>query len=326
MTNCQKCGKEVYMPFKCKYCGGLFCSKHRLPENHNCPKIGEAITLENEPNVVDIYQEPEYTASAPISSVQETVPWEPPEDNPNISGPFYDENGNIYYEERIPIYKINRPDKPVLKYFSKKELYHLSIGILLMFGVSFSMFYSYMLWFPNLFNFSLAQIIVLCGIVVPGFLFHELGHKFVGIHINCWSEFRLIKRTAILTAITIIPIPFIKFVLPGAVMISEIDPDKDREKMGKIAIAGPIVNFVIGIILLFFGINFVMNLNYTTKLWGFTILMGTALNINLGVFNLIPVLVLDGLKIYKWNKIYYFISLSIGIILLIITFWFLSIV
>ena len=25
-----------YLPFKCKYCGGTFCKKHRLPENHEC--------------------------------------------------------------------------------------------------------------------------------------------------------------------------------------------------------------------------------------------------------------------------------------------------
>ncbi|MCD6493116.1 MAG: rhomboid family intramembrane serine protease [Archaeoglobaceae archaeon] len=33
---CDVCGKEVYLPFKCKYCGGTFCSEHRLPEKHNC--------------------------------------------------------------------------------------------------------------------------------------------------------------------------------------------------------------------------------------------------------------------------------------------------
>lgn len=24
------------MPFTCKHCGGSFCEKHRLPENHDC--------------------------------------------------------------------------------------------------------------------------------------------------------------------------------------------------------------------------------------------------------------------------------------------------
>ncbi len=27
---------EYYLPFQCPHCKGLFCDKHRLPENHNC--------------------------------------------------------------------------------------------------------------------------------------------------------------------------------------------------------------------------------------------------------------------------------------------------
>ena len=36
MVQCDKCGKDEYMPFRCKYCGGYFCSEHRLPEMHEC--------------------------------------------------------------------------------------------------------------------------------------------------------------------------------------------------------------------------------------------------------------------------------------------------
>ena len=36
MVQCDYCGKEEYMPFRCKYCGGYYCSEHRLPEMHNC--------------------------------------------------------------------------------------------------------------------------------------------------------------------------------------------------------------------------------------------------------------------------------------------------
>ena len=37
MVKCDKCGKDEYMPFRCKFCGGYFCSEHRLPEMHDCP-------------------------------------------------------------------------------------------------------------------------------------------------------------------------------------------------------------------------------------------------------------------------------------------------
>ena len=36
MPKCEYCGKEVLLPFKCPYCGGLFCAEHRLPEKHEC--------------------------------------------------------------------------------------------------------------------------------------------------------------------------------------------------------------------------------------------------------------------------------------------------
>ena len=37
MTFCEHCGEKItYLPFNCKYCGGVYCKKHRLPENHQC--------------------------------------------------------------------------------------------------------------------------------------------------------------------------------------------------------------------------------------------------------------------------------------------------
>lgn len=38
---CHFCGQEKEgLPFKCNYCGELFCADHRLPENHACPRVG----------------------------------------------------------------------------------------------------------------------------------------------------------------------------------------------------------------------------------------------------------------------------------------------
>jgi Zn-dependent protease len=33
---CDSCDNDEVIPFKCRYCGGSFCSLHRLPPNHNC--------------------------------------------------------------------------------------------------------------------------------------------------------------------------------------------------------------------------------------------------------------------------------------------------
>jgi len=36
---CADCGKKVVMPYKCKFCGNVFCDDHRLPENHKCEGV-----------------------------------------------------------------------------------------------------------------------------------------------------------------------------------------------------------------------------------------------------------------------------------------------
>ncbi|KXA99396.1 hypothetical protein AKJ41_05505 [candidate division MSBL1 archaeon SCGC-AAA259O05] len=36
MPTCDYCGEEVTLPYTCRYCGGSFCPRHRLPENHDC--------------------------------------------------------------------------------------------------------------------------------------------------------------------------------------------------------------------------------------------------------------------------------------------------
>jgi Zn-dependent protease len=36
---CRKCGQETFLPFRCPYCGDQFCTEHRLPENHSCPRM-----------------------------------------------------------------------------------------------------------------------------------------------------------------------------------------------------------------------------------------------------------------------------------------------
>ncbi len=41
MKTCQICGKEETLPFRCKFCNGIFCYEHRLPENHNCTGLSQ---------------------------------------------------------------------------------------------------------------------------------------------------------------------------------------------------------------------------------------------------------------------------------------------
>jgi hypothetical protein len=45
MEQCRICGDEARHPYTCKYCGGIHCSSHRLPENHHCSGVSKAKTL-----------------------------------------------------------------------------------------------------------------------------------------------------------------------------------------------------------------------------------------------------------------------------------------
>jgi hypothetical protein len=40
-ADCRVCAEFTTMPYQCSYCGGTFCSDHRLPEDHNCPATSE---------------------------------------------------------------------------------------------------------------------------------------------------------------------------------------------------------------------------------------------------------------------------------------------
>ena len=59
MSFCEFCGNEIgYLPFKCKYCGGTFCKKHRLPENHEC-----SFELKHTPVVPLVQRESSFNSS-----------------------------------------------------------------------------------------------------------------------------------------------------------------------------------------------------------------------------------------------------------------------
>ncbi|MFW9780911.1 MAG: hypothetical protein ACFFFB_01355 [Candidatus Heimdallarchaeota archaeon] len=77
--------------------------------------------------------------------------------------------------------------------------------------------------------------------------------------------------------------------------------------------AGPLVNLVYGIIL--FIISFLIpNSLYPLN---FLFLISAYLNFMLGAFNMIPIGILDGQNIWKWNKKVY-ISLAASLVIFLI--------
>ncbi|WP_331236299.1 rhomboid family intramembrane serine protease [Natronorarus salvus] len=41
MVQCDLCGADENLPYKCHRCGGTYCATHRLPENHSCVGLGD---------------------------------------------------------------------------------------------------------------------------------------------------------------------------------------------------------------------------------------------------------------------------------------------
>ncbi len=148
-------------------------------------------------------------------------------------------------------------------------------------------------------NFIISSLTV--GI---GFLLHELGHKFVAQKYGLFAEFRSFDNM-LLIAIAMSFFGFI-FAAPGAVMISG---RARKDRYGKIAAAGPIVNLAIALI--FLSLSF---FSPHSAFKGF-FYYGFMINSTLALFNMIPFWLFDGYKILKWNKIVYGAILSIALVL-----------
>ncbi|MDI6855821.1 MAG: site-2 protease family protein, partial [Candidatus Thermoplasmatota archaeon] len=77
--------------------------------------------------------------------------------------------------------------------------------------------------------------------VATGFLLHELMHKLVAQKYGCWAEYRAFPFGLVL-ALLMSAAGFV-FAAPGAVYIMGSITKKEN---GKISLAGPLINIVIG--------------------------------------------------------------------------------
>jgi Zn-dependent protease len=192
------------------------------------------------------------------------------------------------------------PQRSTIK-FSQTEIRHLAVGTALvtLAGISF---------FLGSPGFGLVGLILSSVLFAMGFILHELAHKYVAQGYGLWAEFRVNMTGLLLTAISVVS-P-IKFIAPGAVMIAGFT---DQNRMGRTAIAGPLVNVIITAALL------IVLPTLETTIFYQAIVAGAAINAFLALFNLIPFSVFDGHKVYSWNRRYWAALLVVSLALTLYT-------
>lgn len=197
--------------------------------------------------------------------------------------------------------------------FSTEELVHLTISLVIL-----SFAFSLVLYRDKIFlnggsafdNYIPKFFINSLIVVGLAFILHEeLGHKVVAQRLGYWAEYRAWPTGLFLAFImAIISKGSFVFAAPGAVMISAYSfySHINKEKMGKIAIAGSVVNIILAVIFI------ALSLTFGSELFA----MGAQVNVWLAIFNLIPIGMLDGAKVFKWDRRIWGGVLGIAIILL----------
>ncbi len=165
---CQKCSEDSVLPFRCPHCGGLFCSVHRLPENHGCVGLNSARVLRQD----------------------------------QVGGGF-----SYNYGYSLGSGGSQGFGRAGHVYFGRKEMRHVLVAALLVVGIGFSigLWGNFFGDFGFVWGWGLMG--VFAGLVCVSFLVHEFCHKVVAQRNGLWAEFRLTLWGAVLTFLSVF-LPF----------------------------------------------------------------------------------------------------------------------
>jgi Zn-dependent protease len=156
-----------------------------------------------------------------------------------------------------------------------------------------------------------------------GFILHEMAHKFTAIRYGYWAEFRK-DNSMLLVAVVLASLVGFVFAAPGATVIYSNSSDGrglSREQNGRISAAGPVVNLLLCIpfaALLFLAGGFSsLNGNILAQIG----LAGVQINAMIAAFNMLPISILDGNKVFSWNIPAFFILILAAFGTLVASFY-----
>ena len=184
------------------------------------------------------------------------------------------------------------PSKP--GNFSKTEIIHIFVSMfVLIIAFAFALTDNSLIErFANFDALPFGLVLSFFGIATA-FFFHEMSHKFMAQKYGLWAEYRMFPMGLLLAFILGVFTGFV-FAAPGAVMFR----GQSRVfETGRIAMAGPLANIVIASITLPVYVVFLYEIEPFNVIVGFI----CVINAFLATFNLIPIGILDGVKIIRWN-------------------------
>jgi len=175
--------------------------------------------------------------------------------------------------------------------FNREEVRDILVSMVVIAGV-----FAYVFSGKNIQTalFLLPATLITVGL---GFVLHEIAHKLMAIRYGFWAEYRLWLEGLLLALVTAY-FGFV-FAAPGAVYIHGNYIERDVN--GKISLAGPLTNIILAIMFLMVSTVLPSPINQVAFL-------GYAVNSFLALFNLIPLAVLDGAKVFRWNPLIWLLA------------------
>lgn len=184
----------------------------------------------------------------------------------------------------------------VQMHIDRDEAVHIALSTLVI-ALVFTFYANGLKLEPSTFIFSMAKYTIAVG---SGFILHELAHKYYGIKYGAKARFQS-WPLGLAGALALVIIPQIigwgafLFIAPGAVYIYAMRHISPKEN-GIISLAGPATNWLVAFAFLALALVFSSNpiiIDVAAS--------GYFVNVQLAMFNLLPIFPLDGSKVMSWD-------------------------